>query len=77
MRDEIINKPIETLKLAIPSGIYTFQNNLAFIALSNLDATTYQVICACVICRNASTQEFSMVTTSIVLRHLISTWDVV
>ncbi|XP_063076563.1 UDP-N-acetylglucosamine transporter-like [Engraulis encrasicolus] len=43
MRDEIINKPIETLKLAIPSGIYTFQNNLAFIALSNLDATTYQV----------------------------------
>ncbi|XP_070562848.1 UDP-N-acetylglucosamine transporter-like [Ptychodera flava] len=40
---EIINKPIETLKLAIPSGLYTIQNNLLFIALSNLDAATYQV----------------------------------
>ncbi|CAF0732032.1 unnamed protein product [Brachionus calyciflorus] len=41
--DEIIQKPIETLKLLIPSGLYTLQNNLLFIALSNLDAATYQV----------------------------------
>lgn len=43
LRKEILNKPIETLKLAIPSGIYTLQNNLLYVALSNLDAATYQV----------------------------------
>lgn len=45
LRQEILNKPIETLKLAIPSGIYTLQNNLLYVALSNLDAATYQVCC--------------------------------
>ncbi|XP_039896361.1 solute carrier family 35 member A3a [Simochromis diagramma] len=43
LRQEIIHKPVETLKLAIPSGIYTLQNNLLYVALSNLDAATYQV----------------------------------
>ncbi|KAL2097750.1 hypothetical protein ACEWY4_006957 [Coilia grayii] len=43
LREEIVNKPTETLKLAIPSGIYTFQNNLLYVALTNLDAATYQV----------------------------------
>lgn len=44
LHDEIVNKPMETLKLAIPSGIYTLQNNLLYVALSNLDAATYQVL---------------------------------
>lgn len=43
LRQEIVHKPIETLKLAIPSGIYTLQNNLLYVALSNLDAASYQV----------------------------------
>ncbi|KAK1786561.1 hypothetical protein P4O66_003012 [Electrophorus voltai] len=41
--DEIVSKPLETLKLTIPSGIYTLQNNLLYVALSHLDAATYQV----------------------------------
>ncbi|XP_062848971.1 solute carrier family 35 member A3b [Trichomycterus rosablanca] len=43
LKEEIVNKPLETMKLAIPSGIYTLQNNLLYLALSNLDAATYQV----------------------------------
>lgn len=43
LKEEIVNKPKETLKLAIPAGIYTLQNNLLYVALSNLDAATYQV----------------------------------
>ncbi|XP_034071338.1 solute carrier family 35 member A3b isoform X1 [Gymnodraco acuticeps] len=43
LKEEIVNKPVETLKLAIPAGIYTLQNNLLYVALSNLDAATYQV----------------------------------
>ncbi|XP_020632747.1 UDP-N-acetylglucosamine transporter-like [Orbicella faveolata] len=43
LREEIFDKPWETLKLAVPSGLYTVQNNLLYVALSNLDAATYQV----------------------------------
>ncbi|XP_069568570.1 solute carrier family 35 member A3b isoform X3 [Brachyistius frenatus] len=41
--NEVVNKPVETMKLAVPAGIYTLQNNLLYVALSNLDAATYQV----------------------------------
>ena len=40
---EIIYKPNETAKLIVPSGLYAVQNNLLYLALSNLDAATYQV----------------------------------
>ncbi len=40
---EVVGKPLETAKLLIPSGLYTIQNNLLFVALTNLDAATYQV----------------------------------
>uniref|UniRef100_A0A3B4XP41 Solute carrier family 35 member A3b n=1 Tax=Seriola lalandi dorsalis TaxID=1841481 RepID=A0A3B4XP41_SERLL len=42
LKEEVVSKPMETLKLAIPAGIYTLQNNLLYVALSNLDAATYQ-----------------------------------
>jgi len=41
--NEIFRKPRETFKLIIPAGLYTIQNNLLFLALTNLDAATYQV----------------------------------
>eukprot|EP01120_Amphizonella_sp_Union-15-10_P013524 TRINITY_DN6279_c0_g1_i1.p1 TRINITY_DN6279_c0_g1~~TRINITY_DN6279_c0_g1_i1.p1 ORF type:complete len:354 (-),score=34.41 TRINITY_DN6279_c0_g1_i1:203-1264(-) len=34
----------DVLKLSIPSGLYAIQNNLLYIALSNLEAAPYQVI---------------------------------
>lgn len=42
-KEEILGKPGETVKLIVPSGLYCLQNNLLFIALTNLDAATYQV----------------------------------
>ncbi|XP_055349070.1 UDP-N-acetylglucosamine transporter-like [Paramacrobiotus metropolitanus] len=42
--DEIYCKKMETLKVAVPAFIYTFQNNLTFVAVSNLDAATFQVV---------------------------------
>jgi len=39
----IFGQPTDTLKMLIPASIYAIQNNLLFIALSNLDAAVYQV----------------------------------
>lgn len=43
VRSEITSQPRETLKCAVPALAYTIQGNLLFVALSNLDAPTYQV----------------------------------
>lgn len=43
VRKEILGKPAETMKMLIPSGLYALQNNLLYVALSNLEAATFQV----------------------------------
>uniref|UniRef100_A0A0N5BG64 UDP-N-acetylglucosamine transporter n=1 Tax=Strongyloides papillosus TaxID=174720 RepID=A0A0N5BG64_STREA len=40
---DIIKKPFDTLKVGVPAVLYVIQNNLLFLALSKLDAATYQV----------------------------------
>ena len=40
---EIIVKGYETLKVSVPSLLYTIQNNLLFVALTHLNAATFQV----------------------------------
>lgn len=40
---EQVLSPVELLKLSVPSVVYAIQNNMAFVALSNLDAAVYQV----------------------------------
>ncbi|KAF9336079.1 hypothetical protein BG006_009773 [Podila minutissima] len=43
LRNEIWDKPQEILKMLVPSGLYALQNNLLYLALSNLEASTFQV----------------------------------
>ncbi|KAI8878354.1 nucleotide-sugar transporter [Backusella circina FSU 941] len=40
---QTIHKPKEVLKMLVPSVLYALQNNLLYIALSNLEAATFQV----------------------------------
>jgi len=39
----IIKQPIDTLKVMVPSFVYLVQNNLLYVAASNLDVATYQI----------------------------------
>ncbi|PIO66786.1 UDP-galactose transporter [Teladorsagia circumcincta] len=43
LHDAIWQKKMETLKVCIPAFAYAIQNNLYYIALANIDATTYTV----------------------------------
>lgn len=43
LRENVLGSPMEMLKLSVPSLVYALQNNMAFVALSNLDAAVYQV----------------------------------
>ncbi|XP_034383528.1 CMP-sialic acid transporter [Cyclopterus lumpus] len=41
--EHVLCSPKELLKLSVPSVVYAVQNNMAFVALSNLDAAVYQL----------------------------------
>ncbi len=58
LNKHVINAPVEMLTLSVPSFLYTVQNNLLYLALTNLDAATYQV---CYQLKILTTAVFSMV----------------
>lgn len=44
LRKTIIDNPVDTIKVCVPSLLYVIQNNLLYLSASHLDAATYQVI---------------------------------
>ena len=43
LKATIIDEPLDTLKVCVPSLLYIIQNNLLYVSASNLDAATHQV----------------------------------
>ncbi len=44
LRQDVFGNMTEFMMVSIPALLYAVQNNLLYVALSNLDAATYQVI---------------------------------
>ena len=59
LNDNILKQPLDCLKILVPSLVYTLQNNLIFVAVSNLDAATFQVsiIAQCLYLNYSSTNK--------------------
>jgi UDP-sugar transporter A1/2/3 len=43
LHSTIVLQPMDTLKVMVPSAVYLIQNNLLYVAASNLDVATYQI----------------------------------
>jgi len=44
LQRDIFNRPYDMLKMFIPASLYCLQNNLAYVAITNLDGPTYQLL---------------------------------
>jgi len=43
LHSTIVRQPLDTVKVMVPSAVYLIQNNLLYVAASNLDVATYQI----------------------------------
>ena len=64
LHKHVIQSPAEMVKLCVPSLLYTVQNNLLYLALTNLDAATYQV---CYQLKILTTALFSAILLQVIL----------
>lgn len=60
IKEQVTTNGLETLKMAVPSLVYAVQNNLGYVALTNLDAATFQV-----------TMQFRIVTTAVMMYFMM------
>ena len=44
LNEDFIQKPMDFLRISVPGGLFTIQNNLTFLALSYMDAGSFQVM---------------------------------
>lgn len=44
LREDVWDKPVDLLKMAVPACLYVVQNNLNYVAISNLDGPTFQLL---------------------------------
>lgn len=44
LRQDVWEKPTDLLKMAVPACLYVLQNNLNYVAVSNLDGPTFQLL---------------------------------
>lgn len=42
---QVTEKPLDNFKISVPALLYLMQNNLVFVAISNMNSATYQVLC--------------------------------
>jgi len=43
LNENIIQQPLDCIRVSVPAFIYMIQNNLIYVAASNLDVATFQV----------------------------------
>lgn len=44
LRQDVWEKPKDLFKMAVPACLYVLQNNLNYMAISNLDGPTFQLL---------------------------------
>jgi len=50
LNENIIQQPWDSIRVSVPAFLYMIQNNLIYVAATNLDAATFQVISELMLC---------------------------
>ena len=65
----ILDQPLDNVKIAVPAILYLVQNNLVYYAMARLDVATFQVNCIISFCNHKSimyTEKFKLFTKRVI-----------